>query len=90
MATTTGSKKLIIKNFKILVLFTFCYSIIVFMTLPFVMVFSWGEKLNILEKIFLFFIGRPFKISISLWLIPINGIFWGAIVVGIKSIFQRN
>ena len=54
------------------------------------MAWSWGEKINILQKAIIFVLSGPFKLELSFWTIPINGIFWGAIILGIRSIFQRN
>jgi hypothetical protein len=48
------------------------------------MAWSWGEKLNILQKAIIYFLSGPFKLNLSFWAIPINGIFWGLICLGVK------
>ncbi len=63
-----------IKVLKYYVLFGAAYILLVVFTMPFFI--SWGNRRNIIEKIYLKFIGSPFDYSESLWLIIINSVFW--------------
>lgn len=54
---------------------------------------TWGAKRNIFEKTYVFLFSKPFDWSNSLWLLPINGIFWATIFhllfIGIKRITRK-
>jgi len=65
-----------------IICFASLYSLLVlFLGLPYYMTKTWGNKMNILEHILSVFFSTPFSISNKLYLIFINGIFWGVIFV---------
>ncbi|MEN9611343.1 MAG: hypothetical protein RLZZ628_2157 [Bacteroidota bacterium] len=68
------------KQLKLFFLFIGSYIILVMITLPFLMIFSWGKKLNFIEKSFLFFTGKPFRLDTTLFNLIPNSIFWGVLL----------
>lgn len=50
---------------------------------------SWGAKRNIIERLYVVFIGSPFDWSESLWLVPLNGICWATLFLLLKIIYQK-
>jgi hypothetical protein len=88
MATTTRSEKL--KSiFTLTIILAVIYTLIVLISLFFVMAWSWGEKLNVFQKGIMFFLYRPFEIAVTLWFIPLNGLFWGGIIAVMKSFLSK-
>ncbi len=85
MAATTRSKELIL----FLIIFTIIYTIITIGFSFIIMAWSWGEKLNIFQKIILFILGKPFRPQNSLLYIPLNGIIWGVILQVFFIIIKR-
>ena len=83
MATTTRSEKL--KSIITLTtIIAVIYTIIVLTASFFIMAWSWGEKTNFIQKGIVFLLSNPLKPNLSLWFIPLNGLFWGGVVAGIK------
>lgn len=58
-------------------IFIILYSVLTTTTSIFLL--SWGSKPTVWEQIYVFFIGKPFDWTVSLWYVPINGFFWAAI-----------
>jgi hypothetical protein len=50
---------------------------------------SWGAKMNLLEKAYVFFISKPFDWSISILFLPINGIFWAIFFYIIFKLYRK-
>ena len=87
MATTTRSKKL--KSLIVLtIIIAVIYTIIVFIFSFFIMAWSWGYKKNSIQEAIIFLLTNPFKLDLSLWSIPLNGLFWGGIIAGIKQLYN--
>jgi H+/Cl- antiporter ClcA len=83
MATTTRSEKL--KSIiKFTIILAVIYTIIVFVASFFILAWSWGEKTNFIQKGIVFLISKPLRPELSLWFIPLNGLFWSGIITGIK------
>jgi hypothetical protein len=88
MASTTRSEKL--KSvISIILISAIIYSVIALLSSLYLLAWSWGEKLNLLQQGIVIFLTRPIKPEITLWAIPLNGIFWGIIVACIKLIFRK-
>jgi hypothetical protein len=88
MATTTRSEKL--KSIITLtIILAVIYTVIVFISLFFIMAWSWGEKLNVFQKVIMVFLYKPFEIANSLWFIPLNGLFWGGVIAVIKYFLSK-
>lgn len=88
MATTTRSKKLK-SMIKLTIIIAVIYTIIVLIASFFIMAWSWGEKTNFIQKGIFLLLLNPLKPDLSLWFIPLNGLFWGGIVAGIKSFLSN-
>lgn len=73
------------------VVFVIAYIALVTTTAMFFM--TWGAKRKTLETAYVFFLSKPFDWSISMWLLPLNAVFWATafylIAIGIKR-FNRN
>lgn len=83
MATTTRTEKL--KSIITLtIILAIIYTIIVLIASLFVIAWSWGEKTNFIQKGIIFLLSKPLRIDLTLWVIPLNGLFWGGIAAIIK------
>jgi H+/Cl- antiporter ClcA len=88
MATTTRSEKL--KSIITLtIILAVIYTVIVLIASLFIMAWSWGENTNFLQKSIIFLFSRPFKTDLTIWAIPLNGLFWGGIVAVVKYFLSK-
>ena len=88
MAKTARSKELRhVKPFVLFyIVFAVIYTCLVFFTSPFLM--TWGAKPNAFEKAYAIFLGYPFNVSDSLWLVLANALVWSLAiyVIGICAV----
>jgi hypothetical protein len=57
--------------------FVFFYIILIFLTSPFLL--TWGRERNIFEKMYVYFLSKPFDLELSPLFLPVNGAFWATI-----------
>ena len=73
------------------VLFVVCYVTLAATTAMFFA--TWGAERNVLESIYVFFIGFPFDWSNLLWFLPLNGLVWATffylLVVGVRKLLSK-
>jgi len=67
------------KKFLIIyVLFTIFYIVLMVVTGPFLL--TWGRKRGFLEKLYVWFLTKPFNLEYSAILIFANSLFWSIII----------
>lgn len=69
------------------VLFTLTYIALVLISTPFLA--TWGRKRGILEQLYVWFLTKPLDITISLWLIFANSLFWLIIIYFLVGLFKK-
>jgi len=45
---------------------------------------TWGAQRNVFEKLYVLIIAHPFDWGRSIWLLPINAIFWATILLLVR------
>ena len=62
----------------IYVLFTVFYIVLIVLTSPFLL--TWGKERSFLEKLYVWFLTKPFNLEFSAGLIFANSLFWTALI----------
>lgn len=68
------------------VVFIVVYLLLVVTTSMFFL--TWGAERNLLEKVYVFFIGSPFDWSVSLWYLPLNAFCWATVFFMLYRAFR--
>ncbi|MDQ1094927.1 MULTISPECIES: hypothetical protein [Chryseobacterium] len=63
--------------------FTVLYVVLIVVTSPFLL--TWGEKRSFLEKLYVWFLTKPFNLEFSAGLILANSLFWTSIIFLIQK-----
>lgn len=91
MVTTARSKKLTMRVLIYYVVFGLAYIILSASTTKFFL--TWGAERSLIERAYVQFIGGPFDWSKSLWLLPVNSVFWATIplllYIGANRVWKR-
>ena len=88
MASATRGEKLKASLFFILI-FTFLYTLIFFISSLFIMSWSWGATQNLFQKIFIFILKNPLDPQKGLIVILINGFIWSLLVLLMYNLITK-